>query len=111
MPRTKKADDGEKKDKNLSDEVRAKIDGTKDEASLNALIADAAKYHVEMMALKEGDGHLKELREALTEASAQYTDEAKAYKATIKYAVLVGESRGYKPAIPLTLKKPAKPSV
>ena len=109
MPRQKKSDE-EKKNKNLSDEVKAKIDGTKNEAELNAIIAESAKYHAEMTALKEQDGHLKELREEVADASAQYTEEAKAFKATIKYAVLVAENRGYKPAIPLNLKKPAKAS-
>jgi uncharacterized coiled-coil DUF342 family protein len=109
MIMAKKNEDGEgKKNKNLSDEVRAKIDGTKDEAALNAIIADAAKYHAEMMTLKEGDGHLKELRDQVADANAQYAEEAKAYKATIKYAVLVAENRGYKPAIPLSLKQPSK---
>ena len=70
MPRNKKSTDESSKNKNLSDAVKAKIDGSKDEAELNGIIAEATKYHVEMVELREGDGHLKELREQMTEASA-----------------------------------------
>lgn len=96
MPRGKKGTGAPPdKYKGLSDEMRAKLDGAKDEAAINQIIADAAKYHAEMMELKEQDPHLKELREELTEAGKQYSDEAKAYKATLKYARALMESRGY----------------
>ena len=55
MPRNKKSTDESSKNKNLSDAVKAKIDGSKDEAELNGIIAEATKYHVEMVELREGD--------------------------------------------------------